>query len=202
MQRPRFLLAGSRTQQGNLMLGLMVGMLVGLAIAVGVALFVTRAPLPFVNKIARSGDRLAELSKPGSTVPDPNRAITGASRPPAPPGEASTAPTQATPSASDPAPSFAPSAPSPGGEPAPPSSSGERGLYLLQAGAFRSSDDADNMRAKLALIGFEARVSAAEVGSERLYRVRIGPYIQQDDVNLARFRLAENGIEATVVRQR
>jgi len=195
MQRPRFLLAGSRTQQGNLMLGLMVGMLVGLALAVVVALFVTRAPLPFVNKIARSGDRLAELSKPGTTLPDPNRAIAGSSRSPTSSGEASNAPAPANAPSADPA-------PSPGGETASSSGSGERALYLLQAGAFRSSDDADNMRAKLALIGFEARVSAAEVGSERLYRVRIGPYIQQDDVNLARFRLAENGIEATVVRQR
>ncbi len=182
-----------RAQQGSLLLGLMIGMLCGLALAVVVAVFVTRAPLPFVNKMPRSGDRIAEVSKAGAELPDPNRGI-GAHRPAAPPPGAAKDPALAAPTAptandaTDPALALA--------------SPGERVLYMLQAGAFRSSDDADNMRAKLALIGFEARVSAAEVGSERLYRVRIGPYVQLDDVNVARFRLAENGIEATVVRQR
>lgn len=183
-------------QQGALVLGLMIGMLCGLALAVVVAVLVTRAPLPFVNKLPRSGDRIAEISKAGAELPDPNRGL-GSSRP-APP-IAGVARDPATPAAS--APASAPASDS--ADPALAlASPGERVLYMLQAGAFRSSDDADNMRAKLALIGFEARVSAAEVGSERLFRVRIGPYGQLDDVNRARFRLAENGIEATVVRQR
>jgi cell division protein FtsN len=182
------------SQQGTLLLGLMIGMLCGLAVAVVVAVFVTRAPLPFVNKVPRGGERSAEILS-GSEVPDPNRALAA---------RASVAPA-VVPGVSSPAPTPAASSQTtalPGTETTAPVASPERGLYVLQTGAFRSSDDADNMRAKLALIGFEARISATEVGSERLYRVRIGPYSQQDDVNLARFRLAENGIEATVVRQR
>jgi cell division protein FtsN len=183
------------SQQGTLLLGLMIGMLCGLAVAVVVAVFVTRAPLPFVNKVPRGGERSSEILS-GSELPDPNRSL--AARAPAPPPGASGGGVPPAPASSPPAQSTAP----PGGEASAAVASPERALYVLQAGAFRSSDDADNMRAKLALIGFEARISATEVGSERLYRVRIGPYSQQDDVNLARFRLAENGIEATVVRQR
>jgi cell division protein FtsN len=74
--------------------------------------------------------------------------------------------------------------------------------YLLQAGAFRGQEDADSMRAKLALVGFEARIVAAEVNGTTFYRVRVGPYAQLDEMNRARSRLAENGIEASVVRQR
>jgi len=74
--------------------------------------------------------------------------------------------------------------------------------YVLQAGAFRARDDADGMRVKLALLGFEARVLPAEVNGQTVYRVRIGPYAQADEMNRMRARLAENGIEATVIRQR
>jgi cell division protein FtsN len=79
---------------------------------------------------------------------------------------------------------------------------GERTGYLLQAGAFRGRDEADGMRARLALLGFEARVVGAEVNGQPMYRVRVGPFAQLDDMNDARARLAENGIEASVVRQR
>ena len=78
----------------------------------------------------------------------------------------------------------------------------DRASYLLQAGAFRASSDAEAMKAKLALIGFEARILTADVNGQAMYRVRIGPYAQLDAMNRARARLAENGIEASVVRQR
>jgi len=181
----------ARLQQGTLLLGLMIGVLCGLAVAVVVAVFVTRAPLPFVNKVPRGGERSNEI-RAGAELPDPNRSLAAraSAQPATPAGQSSVAnaPGQVV--------------PPPGGDAPATATPSERVLYMLQAGAFRSSDDADNMRAKLALIGFEARISATEVGAERLYRVRIGPYSQQDDVNLARFRLAENGIEASVVRQR
>jgi cell division protein FtsN len=58
------------------------------------------------------------------------------------------------------------------------------------------------MKARLALIGLEARVSAVEVNGQTLHRVRVGPFAQMDDVNKVRTRLAENGIEASVMRQK
>ena len=74
--------------------------------------------------------------------------------------------------------------------------------YALQAGAFKSQDDADNMKARLALVGYEARILTAEVNGQTLYRVRVGPYTGLDDMNKARGKLAESGIEAAVIRQR
>ena len=75
-------------------------------------------------------------------------------------------------------------------------------VYLLQAGAYRSPAEAESMKAKLALMGFETQVMAADVNGAILHRVRVGPYSGLDAMNRARARLAENGIEATVLRQR
>ena len=73
--------------------------------------------------------------------------------------------------------------------------------YLLQAGAYRSNGDAEGMKAKLALMGFEASIASAEINGNKLFRVRVGPYGGLDQMNRARARLAENGIEASVLRQ-
>jgi len=52
-----------------------------------------------------------------------------------------------------------------------------RGALMLQTGAFKSAQDADSMRARLALLGLDARVSqVTQDGATVLYRVRIGPY--------------------------
>jgi cell division protein FtsN len=193
---------GRRRQSGGTLIGIAIGLLVGLLIAVAAAVFMTRSSVPFVNKVQRPADRV-EL--PEGEVPDPNRAQRGrqpdAAAPPpaavlpapgAPPGAAD------TPAAAAPQASVAPPADPGAAPPAAP----DRPSYLLQAGAFKGQEDADSMRAKLALIGFEARIVSAEVNGTTFYRVRVGPYAQLEDMNRARSRLAENGIEASVVRQR
>jgi cell division protein FtsN len=71
---------------------------------------------------------------------------------------------------------------------------------MLQTGAFKSAQDADSMRARLALLGLDARVSqVTQDGATVLYRVRIGPYRELDDLSGIRRTLSENGIEAQVV---
>lgn len=192
-------------QRGSIALGMMLGIVIGLAVAVAVAVFVTRAPLPFVNKVVRSGDRIVEPRTPAE-APDPNRPSAARQRPadaPAPAarsaGETPAAGTAAPAAAPDRAPAASAGA-APAGDGAEAAT--ERMLYVLQAGAFRLADDADNMKAKLALIGLEARVQPAEVNGQRVFRVRIGPYVNLDDLNRARARLEENGIESSVVRQR
>ncbi|MFZ5538235.1 MAG: SPOR domain-containing protein, partial [Pseudomonadota bacterium] len=84
--------------------------------------------------------------------------------------------------------------------PAPAADEGTR--FQLQAGAFRTPEDADAMRARLALMGLDARVFPIEQAGTTLYRVRLGPYGQIDDVNRTRKMLADNGIEAQVIRLR
>ncbi len=70
---------------------------------------------------------------------------------------------------------------------------------MLQAGAFSNADDAESMRGRLALLGFESRVQPADRDGAKIFRVRLGPYGRIDDLNRARQRLIENGVEATLV---
>ncbi len=118
-------------------------------------------------------------------LPPPNRADPRASGQPAAPGTR----------AAD------PGAQAAAGAPQVAAAEGQT-IYLLQAGAYRAPNDAESMKAKLALMGFEAQIVSADVNGATLHRVRVGPYGGLDAMNRARSRLAENGIEATVLRQR
>ncbi len=72
---------------------------------------------------------------------------------------------------------------------------------FLQAGAFRSINDAENMKAQLALLGVFASIQpidSAEKGT--IYRVRIGPFDNKSDSDRTGVSLQENGIEAQLVR--
>lgn len=174
-----------RSSAGGTLLGFMAGLIVGLTIAVVVALFVTRAPVPFLNKAKRSAERL-EAPKSEAATPDPN--IPLYSRPPADSAAATPTPTPTSPVAPV--------------SPAPPGTLDAASSYVLQAGAFRDQDDAEGMRAKLALIGYEARVVEAQVDGKPMYRVRVGPYADLNTMNDVRARLAQSGIEVSVVRRR
>jgi cell division protein FtsN len=210
-------------QLGGTLFGLIVGLLVGLGIAVAVALFMSRSSMQFTDKTRRPADRTAEPVAKSDELPDPNRsgqkgrpqtvdpvnappqqsvyppqpelapepATTQDGAAPAAPGSSAT-PTE--PSAT-PAPAAPTAAPAPT-EPERPAS------YVLQAGAFKGQEDAESMKARLALIGVEARIITAEVNGVTFYRVRVGPYGQLEDMNRVRSRLADNGVEASVVRQR
>ena len=76
----------------------------------------------------------------------------------------------------------------------------EKWTYYLQAGAFREQSDAESARAKLALLGFEGRVSERAGENGTLYRVRVGPFGQLDTMNRMRGKLTDNGIDVAVVR--
>ncbi|MBP6070428.1 MAG: SPOR domain-containing protein [Candidatus Accumulibacter sp.] len=71
----------------------------------------------------------------------------------------------------------------------------------LQAGSFASASEADNQKARLALLGAEARIQQVMLQDKVWYRVRIGPYHKMDDVTHLRADLARQGIEANVVRK-
>lgn len=175
-----------RFSAGGTLLGFMAGLIVGLTIAVVVAIFVTRAPVPFLNKAKRSADRL-EAPRTEAETPDPNRPLYSRSAPGpmAAPVPGATLPSPVAPVS-----------------PAPPGTLDAVSSYVLQAGAFRDQDDAEGMRAKLALIGYEARVVEADVDGRPMFRVRVGPYADLNTMNDVRARLAQSGIEASVVRRR
>ena len=73
-------------------------------------------------------------------------------------------------------------------------------LYL-QVGAFQKSSDADNLKARLALIGMDAAVLEVEVPDKgKIYRVRVGPFSSVDEMNRARKQLSDNGVQTAPVK--
>jgi cell division protein FtsN len=87
-------------------------------------------------------------------------------------------------------------------EPAPlePVEAKNGGSYV-QIGAFQTTEEADNLKAKVALLGLDAVVQKASIsGIGVVYRVRVGPYKNSDDVNHARAELAKNGIKSDPVK--
>lgn len=179
-------------QHGSMLLGFIIGLVVGLAIAAAVAVYISNAPLPFVTKVRPPS---AGLTPPADgKLPDPNKSLNTGAPPLA----------SAPPSLPPPAPGAAAPAvpPPPDAGPAKDEPLPEGSRFLLQAGAFKSPEDADSMRAQLAMIGLDARIFPIEQGGQTLYRVRLGPYGQLDDVNRVRKLLADNSIEAQIVRLR
>lgn len=195
--------ARNRGQQGGTLLGLVIGLIIGLGIALAVALSITKTGLPFVTKGAQPK---APEGSGGAIVIDPNKPLYGnrdaareAARTLAKPAE-ETAPAPQPPTAAKPA---AESGQAPIAEKsvaAKPDAGEEKYTYYLQAGAFREQADADNIKAKLALLGFEARVTERLSDSGTLYRVRVGPFGQIETMNRIREKLSDNGIDVAVVR--
>ncbi len=73
-------------------------------------------------------------------------------------------------------------------------------LYFVQAGAFRTQDDAEAQRAKLTLMGVEAKVTEREQAGRTVYRVRAGPYNKKDDADRLKERLDSGGLDTALVR--
>ena len=77
----------------------------------------------------------------------------------------------------------------------------EKEAYFLQAGAFANADDADKLKAKLAMLGMEASVQAATLPDKAVWhRVRLGPYRSADEMNKTLSMLKQNGVSATPMR--
>lgn len=74
-------------------------------------------------------------------------------------------------------------------------------IYFLQAGSFSNAEDADKLKARLAMLGMEASVQIAIIpGKGTYHRVRLGPYKGAEEMNKSRAALKQNGVEATPMR--
>ncbi len=192
--------------RGGAVLGFIAGLVVGLAIAVGVALYFTNSPVPFINKVQRPTENVNPAA--GGQLPDPNKPLYA----PAPAPEAAPAaePARAAPAAppvagegkTEAKPEARPEGKGDGNHVdgrAPPAD--VAGRQMLQTGAFKTAGDADAMRARLALLGLDAKVTRVQPdgGGPEFFRVRLGPYGPLDDVNGIRRTLSDNGIEAQLV---
>ncbi len=72
--------------------------------------------------------------------------------------------------------------------------------YLLQAGAFQASGQAEEMKARIAMLGLSARVESANINGDTVYRVRMGPYGTASDLADAKRKLAGGGLQAMAIK--
>ena len=109
-----------------------------------------------------------------------------------------------TPAASAPAaPAPAASAPPPAATPQPANkapATNDPFTYFVQAGAFKSAADADAQKAKLSMMGIEAKVSEREQAGRAIFRVRSGPFDDKDQAEKIKARLDASGMDAALVR--
>ena len=180
----------SRKGGSSLLVGILIGLMLGLGIALGVAWYINKVPNPFLNRpappargegpkvspnIARSDERTvnAPESKPRF---DFYKILPGTEEPAT---EQQLKDTQKG------------------------STAATREAFFLQAGAFQSARDADNLKASLALIGIEATIQTSSLPDKGVWhRVRIGPYSSVEELNRARDTLKQNGVQTTLIKVR
>lgn len=76
-------------------------------------------------------------------------------------------------------------------------------VYLLQAGSFKSSEDADRLRAKLILMGLDAKIEAVTVnGGDQWHRVQVGPFSNSSSLSKARSMLISEGIDTLLMKRK
>ena len=210
-----------KSQRGGFVMGLIVGLLIGLALALGVALYVTKVPVPFVNKVPQRTAEQDAAEAEKNRHWDPNSPLAGKNAARPAPGAASTAapvtaPVTAAPRPAPAAPTARASAPANPRDPAAilsdrpqaaaparpvqPTPAADPFAYFVQAGAYGRPEDAEQQRARLAMLGYEAKVTEREQSGRTMYRVRLGPFDRKDDADGAKEKLAGVGVETALVR--
>ena len=194
-------------RKGGIFVGIFIGLLMGALVAAGFAWYIAKMPLPFQNHGRPEEAAKGEAPKPA--VAENKAAAKAPVQPIALPGkpgdkvddkprfefykilpgkEATDEPAKA---GDKPAEKAKPAeAAKPAGEPS-----------YLQAGAFSKPEDADTLKARLALMGVEASVQPVAIPDKgTLYRVRLGPFAKPEDVAAVRSQLAQAGIPVSVVK--
>lgn len=218
-------------QRGSTLVGFIIGLVVGLGIALGVAIYVTKVPIPFMNKGqsrsadqdaaeaeknkewdpnaplygkkgAKSGDKADDTkaeAKPDAAVKvDPKSTdplgdlakVKTAEPKPVEPKPAE--PKAAEPKAAEPKvaePKVAESKPV----------SADPFIYFVQAGAYRTSEEAEAQRAKTGMLGLETKISERDQGGRTVYRVRVGP-MDKAEAERVRAKLEAAHIDSAMVR--
>jgi cell division protein FtsN len=190
------------TQRGNTLVGFILGLVVGLTVALGVAVYVTKVPIPFLNKgLTRNADQDAAEEKKNKDW-DPNAPLYGKT----PAANNAAEPVKST-KATEPTEPLAPSTPTTPSTADPlgdlaisKSQQADAFYYFVQVGAFRSSDEAESQRAKLALGGFDPAITQREQEGKIIYRVRVGPYDSKSQAEQIQAQLKSNKFESALIR--
>lgn len=201
--------AGQKNQKGGFVLGMIVGLLLGLAIALAVALYITKVPIPFVNKVPqRTAEQDAAEAERNKNW-DPNaplagkaaRSASGVVAAPAPlPADAAASAAVTAASVAAPAKPAAAKASAPASAPTTAAAGADAYVYFVQAGAYTRPEDAESQKAKLAIQGFTAKVMEREQSGRTVYRVRLGPVDTRDEAEGLQRKVEGAGFEANLVR--
>ncbi len=177
----------NRSGFGTWFYGFLVGGVIGVGACAAAALFITNAPIPFINKVNQASERINPIAN--GAIPDPNAALSGTGNSPAnaPKSKVVTVEPQY------------PNAPE-AKEDAKQPAAEETYRYVVQAGAFKGEAEAENLRAELGLLGFESRIIKRVENGNTWYRVRLGPYGTNQEANDVKTRLMQNSFQATVGR--
>jgi cell division protein FtsN len=217
-------------QRGSTLVGFIIGLVVGLAVALGVAIYVTKMPIPFMNKGqtrsadldaaeaeknkdwdpnaplygkkgAKSGDKAEESSTDAAAKVDPKSAdplgdlakVKAADPKPE-------AKVKAEPKAPEakPAETKAPET-KPAEAKATEPSNTDPFIYFVQAGAYRSNEEAQAQRAKTTMLGLDTKISERDQGGRTVYRVRVGP-MDKAEAERVRAKLEAAHIDSAMVR--
>jgi cell division protein FtsN len=183
---------------GGLMLGIFIGLVLGLGIALGVAFYLSKAPLPFLSK-SRPTETKDGKSTPGEPAKPPT--VAGMPQGGAKEGDKSDKPKfdfyKILPGSEEPVSEKELKDAAKAGK----NQAEARGVYFIQAGSFQNPADADNQKAKIAILGFESSVEPTPLPDKGTwYRVRLGPYATLEDLNRVRRVLSQNGINADLVK--
>lgn len=180
---------GGRREGHSLLVGILIGLILGLGIALGVAWYINKVPSPFLTRSpapqgeaakARTTparqDEMAAKASDGKPRFDFYKILPGIEEPAT---DQQLRDAQRTPAAAS------------------------QEAFFLQAGAFQSAPDADNLKARLALLGVEASIQTTSVPDKGVWhRVRIGPYTSVEALNRTRDTLKQNGVETTLIKVR
>lgn len=192
-----------KQQHGGTILGLIIGVVIGLGVALIIALYVTKSPIPFLNKGQNRTPEQDAAEEKKNKDWDPNAPLYNKTKP----APAASAPKPAAKPTPTPAVKTPPKADSkPSADPlgdlarAKAGASADPFAYFVQVGAFRTPEDAETQRAKLSLTGVEAKVTEREQAGRQIYRVRVGPFDKKEDAEKTKERLEAAGHETALVR--
>ena len=181
----------TRSSGSSLLIGILIGLVLGLGIALAVAWYINKMPSPFLIRTPPSKSEPAK-----GAVVDPGRS-----------GEVTVKKPEAKPrfdfykilpATEEPATA----------RPQPKDSQKKLAVatkekFYLQAGAFQGATDADNLKARLALLGIEATIQTTTLPDKGLWhRVRVGPYTSIEELNRTRDTLRQNGVETALIKVR
>ena len=173
---------------GGLLLGLFIGFLLGVGLAAAIAIYFFKTPVPFLNK-AKPPEKAAPVPSGLTELPKSGRAEETKPRFDfyrILPGQEETVTEQQLKRAA---------------QAAAKAGALAKDTYFLQAGAFQNPADADNLKARLALLGLEASVEPTNLPDKGVwYRIRLGPYANVDEINRVRAQLVQNGFDASLVK--